>query len=575
MKPHPFISATLTGLLLLTLLCVGCNEKPRVPERVVYDARGLLQGKKKDLKKAKEILLDVANNHADRLFPDDLCYVYVYLGYIADLSNDREEAIEWFKKAAALEGPQLEFIREVAESGITEPITWLRHLDGKSARPPKREKKIKIIERIGDGYLTWDSPSDSSPTARKFTQRERLKNFIILWEAIDRYYSFFEPKQIDWKRIRERYRPQVIATEDTHEFYLLLIRFVRELKDGHSWVENYTSDNRLGYFRPYLSLQKIENKAVVVDVGKDSDAYAQGIRRGSILLEVEAEPISRHIEKMRPQMRIFSSERTFQDTAYRKLLNGSADKVTGTFVLPGETEPVALELKRETSDSEEMPDPDFAVKKGDFMWYGLHPSGIGYIRILSFHGRMKQAAEFDDALEALKNSPGLILDIRENHGGFGTGQHEMIGRLLTKAVPARISFRKSGPGHNDFENRVATIKPSGSWQYTKPVAVLTNHQTGSAADLFATNIFSTKRAITIGTQTHGNLSGSCVFVVLPCGISVRISSSYIADPSGKIIEGNGNTPDIIADQTYEDLLKGRDTVLDRAVRELQKAATSH
>ena len=575
MRRYTLFYKTLTLLILLNVTITSCGEKQISPQRMAYDAKGFLTGKEKNFKKAKELLLDVANNHVGELFPADLCYVYVYLGYIEDQSDNREKALEWFEKAAVLKGPRVKFIREVAESGLTKPITWIRHLDNESAQSDKSDKKLKILKRFGKGYVTPDWPPHISPSARKMTEKERLENFIVLHKAIDRYFSFFEHKKIDLEEIKSRYHPKVITTEDTHEYYQLLIRMIRELKDFHSWVANYISDDRVGYFRPEVSLRKIENKAIIVDVKEDSDAWKKGLRRGSVLIEVEGQSILYRIEQMRSGMKVYSSERAFIDIVYRKLLNGPEDHVRATFLLPGNSEPVILELARKTSDSEKIPEPDFDIKKGKSLWYGFHPSGFGYIRILTFKTRTGHAEEFDEALDELRDAPGLILDIRENTGGFGTGQRRMIGRLLAKKAPSIISYLRNGPDHNDFYKHDGHIKPAGPWQYTKPVALLTNSKTGSAADLFAARIFNSGRVITIGTPTHGNLTGTCVFAILPCGLNVRISAGYITDSNGKIIEGNGNVPDIIVDQTYEDLMKGRDTVLDRAVTELERKTTGN
>jgi len=70
--------------------------------------------------------------------------------------------------------------------------------------------------------------------------------------------------------------------------------------------------------------------------------------------------------------------------------------------------------------------------------------------------------------------------------------------------------------------------------------------------------------------THGNSSGECVFAVLPCGLVVRISSAYICDVSGKIIETNGNIPEIYVEPSIQDIIDGRDPVFERAITELDR-----
>ena len=81
-------------------------------------------------------------------------------------------------------------------------------------------------------------------------------------------------------------------------------------------------------------------------------------------------------------------------------------------------------------------------------------------------------------METLRDTPGLIIDIRDNDGGSGVSQHRIIGRLITAQKKVAASFRKNGPGHQDFTHYDIRVSPTGDWQYTKPVALLTNAVTG-------------------------------------------------------------------------------------------------
>lgn len=114
------------------------------------------------------------------------------------------------------------------------------------------------------------------------------------------------------------------------------------------------------------------------------------------------------------------------------------------------------------------------------------------------------------------------------------------------------------------------LGPNGKWQNTQPVALLVNDLTGSAADLFATELRAATQVITLGNTTHGNLSGVATYAVLPCGLVVRISNGYIADAKDRPIEMYGNVPDIVIAPTLQDYLSGRDIVLERAVEGLTK-----
>jgi C-terminal processing protease CtpA/Prc len=174
-------------------------------------------------------------------------------------------------------------------------------------------------------------------------------------------------------------------------------------------------------------------------------------------------------------------------------------------------------------------------------------------------------------LEKLKDTPGLVIDIRDNDGGSGVSQPRIIGRLIAADIKAATGFHKNGPGHQAFRSAEDSISPAGSWQYAKPVALLTNVITGSASDLFTCRMRAISRVITVGTTTQGDLTGTSVSAVLPCGLIVRIPDGYIADIEGRIIEVNGNVPRIHAELTIEDVVNATDSVLARAVQSLREA----
>ena len=271
-----------------------------------------------------------------------------------------------------------------------------------------------------------------------------------------------------------------------------------------------------------------------------------------------------------------SSERGFLATAYRWILHGEDGiRLTLKLLSPEAATPIAVTLTRGPFRARARhPAPSLRPEKGRFVWHGRHPSGYGYIRIVSFGGRMEIADEFDVALEALKDTPGLVIDIRDSPGGFGHAQPRIVGRFIRARTPVAVSYRKSRPGHHEFRKRQTYFVPSGDWQYTKPVALLLNAVTGSAADLFACCLTSTGRPITIGTTTHGNLPGVGVYVVLPCDLVVRVSSGYACDAAGRPIESRGNVVQIEAEQSIADVVNGTDSVLERAIEELRKRASS-
>jgi homoaconitase/3-isopropylmalate dehydratase large subunit len=107
---------------------VSASAGGQTGEQKLESARAALHGQHKDTVKAKELLLGIIEKDKATLQPGSLCYVYVYLGYIEDRATNREQAVSWYHKASGImEADQ--WIRECAEYGLKEPLTWIRHLD--------------------------------------------------------------------------------------------------------------------------------------------------------------------------------------------------------------------------------------------------------------------------------------------------------------------------------------------------------------------------------------------------------------------------------------------------------------
>ena len=144
-------SLAAAAVVLLTLLAVGWfllhgTAQRRLGRKVSYasaqaisaatspgetkllTARTALRSVPKDTARAQKLLLEIVKKDTGTLRPGSLCYVYVYLGYIQDRATNREQAVSWYHKASGImEADQ--WIRECAEYGLKQPLTWIRHLE--------------------------------------------------------------------------------------------------------------------------------------------------------------------------------------------------------------------------------------------------------------------------------------------------------------------------------------------------------------------------------------------------------------------------------------------------------------
>ncbi len=164
---------------------------------------------------------------------------------------------------------------------------------------------------------------------------------------------------------------------------------------------------------------------------------------------------------------------------------------------------------------------------------------VGYIRISSF-----SETTTDDVKKAIdkiqKNNPdelaGYILDLRNNPGG-----------LLDQAVSVADLFLNEGeivstrPRRDEEMQRYSATK--GDVTKNKPIVVLINEGSASAAEIVAGALQDHKRAVVVGMRSFGKGSVQTVIPITGMG-AIRLTTARYYTPSGRSIQAKGIEPDI-------------------------------
>ncbi|MDT7726455.1 MAG: hypothetical protein QOI21_3031 [Actinomycetota bacterium] len=61
--------------------------------------------------------------------------------------------------------------------------------------------------------------------------------FDVFWQTCEENYPFFEAKKIDWRAVRDRYRPRVYEGMPDTEFFAVLREMVLPLYDAHAGID--------------------------------------------------------------------------------------------------------------------------------------------------------------------------------------------------------------------------------------------------------------------------------------------------------------------------------------------------
>lgn len=205
-----------------------------------------------------------------------------------------------------------------------------------------------------------------------------------------------------------------------------------------------------------------------------------------------------------------------------------------------------------------------------FIHYGLLTPEVGYLHIQHFDGKRKDYEKaINAAFDFFENANGLVIDIRDNSGGFDPVAQYMAGRFATLRKHYMSVRKKNGPGRNDFTSTQEWhVQPEGASQFTKPIIVLASGATASAAETFLLAMRTQGHVTQLGTATSGNFSDSPMWEV-PNGWAYTISVGDYRAADGQSYEGIGLLPDIELRNQRADVLAGKDEALEKAIEMLQ------
>jgi C-terminal processing protease CtpA/Prc len=412
---------------------------------------------------------------------------------------------------------------------------------------------------------------------------DKIYGLSLLWQEANYNFAYFDRvPALQWDSLYRATLPKVLATTTTYDYYRELQRFIRTLGDGHTGVylpEAVQQEASARESYPWLLTQEVDGRVMVRNVGA---TLAAQVPVHSEVTTIDGRPAAAvALERHGPWIEASTSHYR-RMVALGRALNGPAtDSVTITIETPaGTRRTMTLGRDRRTREDSWTPDPNVSPAPFEFRWLA---DGIAYVAVNTM-GDTMPARLFEDSLPALRKARGLILDLRRNGGGSSSVGYRIASWLTNDSLPTsawRTREHRAAMkawGSYGIEQHLAygqmnawydggshgVVAPAAGARVIVPTAILVDHATASAAEDFLVAVDKVPHMTLVGRRSTGS-TGQPLMFDLPGGGRARIVTKRDTYPDGRDFVGIGVIPDIEVAQTIEDVRRGTDAQLARAI----------
>ncbi len=448
------------------------------------------------------------------------------------------------------------------------------------------------LDRSNNVVVDLIEPKEAIPP--DFSGLSFTEAFDALIEWGKQRYAFTEFNGTDWDALSEQFRPRFVEADnngDVQAYEIAIDELAKSIPDGHVSAASATSNaleqqsiaGGLGF-----ALRELSDGRVLVNfVLPGSPADQAGIVFGAEVTAINGQPIDDAIAAVNSVNGPYSNpdiERLDQVRFVTRFPLGVDVEVT--FVNPGEAEQTVTLTTVNERDSlrfsrQFVYGQAIATVKSPLEFQFL-PSGYGYVSVNDFYGNemlmIKTWEYFLDAANA-QGTPGIIIDLRTNGGGFSFIGNRIASYLYDEEIVLgyNASFNEFlGEFYFDprFPERIIP-EFNEARRYRGPVAVLVGPGCASACEFFAWALTRNERSAVVGQYGTNSIGGGVEEIPMPAGITFRIPSVRPIDPDGNIyVEGTGIQPTVVVPVTEENMATTDDIVLEAAIAYLDDLIAS-
>jgi carboxyl-terminal processing protease len=336
-----------------------------------------------------------------------------------------------------------------------------------------------LVALFGAGFLAGRSPATVSPSPRN------LDTFVEVMDKVEKNYVDPVPED----QLVDGAIAGMMRRLDPFSQYL----------DKSDFADLKTlTEGQFGGLGIVISIR--DNYPTVISPVEGTPAYSLGIQSGDVILKIDGK-----------STRGFSSE-----DAVRRLRGPEGTPVTIAISRDGDP-PRDVRIVRETIHVKSVP---YAFEVAP---------GIGYLRLSSFSETTGD--EVRAAIEKLDKAGArsLVLDLRDNPGGLLNQAVDVVENFVPKG--SLVVFTKGrAPGAN-----TKILAETSRAHDERPLVVLVNGGSASAAEIVAGAIQDLDRGLVVGTTSFGKGSVQTLLALSDKNTALKLTTAKYYTPSGRSI----------------------------------------
>lgn len=342
-------------------------------------------------------------------------------------------------------------------------------------------------------------------------------NFMI--ETIKNYYAYLDEKKVDINCIQIEYSKRIPSIASEEESVLFFEYLINEFYDSHLNLDT----RRESSFRIYSPIytEYFNGRTIIKNVWQSQlDTLKISIIDAEIL-EVNNQEFQKAINE------------------FPSLCNDKNDKDVRTWignkiVAGRRNQPRVLKLKLKDNSIVTLDVDQLKVTNESSLLNVSKLDDFGIIRINNSLGNGDLIMAFDNALNELFDTKGLILDLRNTvDGGDSYIARAIMARFIDSIEPyQKHSAFESYGNHEPVEKLwIEYVVPRGK-TYHNPIVILAGRWTGSMGEGLAIGFEGIRRAEVVGTEMHRLAGGMYAFPFGHRNYSFRISREKLYHLNG-------------------------------------------